>query len=111
MQVTFSGLALEQARDIVFDTLMPDYWFVQHKGTGKTVVMVHAPAQRAEAIATELSNLRDWQAVDDWSEHDADLVAFAASHLAEVELPEYDDGTQDSVSWPDDFDQVVPYGP
>lgn len=109
MQVTFRGLALEQARDIVFDTLVPNYWFVRHKGTGKTVLMVLAPAGRAGAIATELSNLRDWQAVDDWSEDDADLVEFAARHLAEVELPEYDEGTEDSVSWPDDIDQVVPY--
>lgn len=109
MQVTFRGLALEQARDLVFDTKAPNYWFVRHKGTGKTVLMVLAPAERAEAIATELSNLRDWQAIDDWSENDADMLAFAVRHKAVVELPEYDDGTRDSGSWPDDFDQVAPY--
>ena len=65
MQVTFRGLALEQARDLVFDTKVPNYGFVRHKGTGKTVLMVLAPAERA--VATELSNMRDWQAVDGWS--------------------------------------------
>ena len=47
--------------------------------------------------------------VADWSDNDADIVAFAARHHAVVELPEYDDGTRDSGSWPDDFDQVAPY--
>lgn len=109
MQVTFRGLALEQGRDIMFDTLVPNYWFVRHTGTGRAVLSVLAPAERAQAIATELSNLRDWQAVDDWSEDDADLVAFASRHLAEVELPEYDDGAEDSIIWPEDLDQIVPY--
>ena len=68
MQVTYRGLALEQAYDIMFGTLVPNYWWVIHKGTGRTVISIAGPWQSAEKITTELAALHDWSAVDAWDE-------------------------------------------
>lgn len=110
MQVTYRGLALEQARDMIFDTLVADHWFVAHKGSGRTVLIIEASADRAQAITTELSNLRDWEHTDEW-EDDVGLAVFAARYPAEVELPSYDDdAADDDVFW-DEIEGDVPYGP
>ena len=58
MQVTYRGLVLEQACDMIFDTLVPDYWYAIHKGSGRTVLTIEASEDRAQAIGqgTVLAN-------------------------------------------------------
>lgn len=110
MQVTYRGLALEQACDMIFDTLVPDYWFVAHKGSGRTVLIIEASSDKAQNITTELSNLRDWEHTDEW-EDDVGLAVFVAKYPGEVELPSYDDDrADDDVFW-DDIEGDALYGP
>lgn len=101
MQVTYRGLALEQANDIMFGTLVPNYWWVIHKGTGRTVIGIAGPWQSAEKITTELASLFDWAAIDNWN--DDDVARFAGRYLVEVEVPRY-------INDPSEWDDDVPYG-
>lgn len=94
MQVSFRGLAIEQARDHVFDTPVPDYWWVIHKGSGRTVISVTALRHRAVEITTELSRLRDWDATNDW-EGDEALSRFVTRYPGEVEMPRTSNGEDD----------------
>ena len=105
MQMIHHGLKLEQARDMLFDAPIKNAWFVVHKESGRTVMSIDAPADRAEVIIAELSRIRDWGHTDEW-EGDVGLAAFAARYIGEVELPSYDDeGADDDVGWEDD----IPY--
>ena len=90
MQVTYRGLGLEQARDMIFDTLVNNHWYALHKGSGRTVAILTTTAARAAEITSELSRLRDWERTEDW-EGDVGLAHFAARYPGEVELPGYDD--------------------
>lgn len=101
MQVTYRGLALEEAHDTLFGTPVPNTWWVIHKGTGRTLISITADWQRAEKITTELAALRDWSAVDDWEEDE--LFRFAGRYLIEVEAPRY-------INDPSEWDDDVRYG-
>lgn len=103
MQVTYRGLALEQMRDRLFDTLVRDTWYVLHQGSGRTVMTLTCAARRAEEITTALARLRDWKNISEW-EGDVGLAAFVARYPGEAQLPRPVAGI--SQAWDDD----VPYG-
>jgi hypothetical protein len=101
MQVTYRGLKLEQAYDVLFGNQVPNYWWVIHQGTNRTVITIHGQWPKAERITTELAGLRDWSAVDDWNEEE--IERFAGQYLAEVEVPRF-------INDPSEWDDDVPYG-
>ena len=97
MQMSYHGLVLEPVRDVIFDTRVDDLWAAVHRTSNRTVVIL--TTKRPDDITLALAKLRDWSAVDEWDETDADLVDFVARFPGEASLPAYSD-----------WETVVPYG-
>lgn len=103
MQLSYQGLVLEPVRDVMFNSQVKNLWAAVHRTTNRTILVL--TTSRPDTITLALSKLRDWSAVDEWGEADADLVAFVRRFPGEAALPAYSDWETDvpyGANWPVD---------